>query len=46
VAIDYKNEESIGNTYEVDGQESNAKIMTNVDADRFFDLVIERVGSL
>jgi len=46
VAIDYKNEESIGNTYEVDGQESNAKIMNNIDADRFFDLVIERVGSL
>ncbi|GMQ93005.1 MAG: nucleoside hydrolase [Acidimicrobiia bacterium] len=46
VAVDHVNETSMGNTYEVDGQEPNAMVMTDVDADRFFQLVISRVGSL
>jgi len=46
VAVDHENEMSIGNTYEVDGQLPNATVMTEVDADRFFDLVVSRVGSL
>jgi purine nucleosidase len=46
VAIDHENEPSIGNTYEVDGRPPNAMVMTDVDADRFFELVVSRVGSL
>ena len=46
VAIDHANEASIGNTYEAEGKEPNAVVMTDVDADRFFDLVVSRVGSL
>jgi len=46
VAVDHVEESSIGNTYEVDGAEPNATVMTGVDADRFFALVIDRVGSL
>lgn len=46
VAIDHGNEAAIGNTFEVDGQPPNAVVMTDVDADRFFDLVVSRVGSL
>jgi purine nucleosidase len=46
VAVDHVEEASIGNTYEVEGPEPNATVMTGVDADRFFDLVVQRVGSL
>jgi len=46
VAVDHVEESSIGNTYEIDGLEPNATVMTGVDADRFFDLVAQRVGSL
>lgn len=46
VAIDHAEESSIGNTYEIDGLEPNATVMTGIDADRFFDLVAQRVGSL
>jgi purine nucleosidase len=46
VAVDHVEESSIGNTYEIDGLEPNATVMTGVDADRFFDLVAHRVGSL
>lgn len=46
VAVDHVEEETIGNTYEVDGLDPNATVMTGVDADRFFDLVVQRVGSL
>ncbi len=46
VAIDHVSEETIGNTYEIPDAEPNATIMTEVDAERFFDLVVQRVGSL
>lgn len=46
VAIGYTDETTIGNTSEVEGMEANATIMTDVDAERFFDLVVTRVGSL
>jgi purine nucleosidase len=46
VAIEHAEEATIGNTYEIAGLEPNATVMTDVDADRFFDLVIRRVGSL
>jgi purine nucleosidase len=46
VAIDHETEASIGNTYVVDGRPPNAMVMTGVDADRFFELVVSRVGSL
>ncbi len=46
VAVDHENEASIGNTYEVAGREPNATVMTEVDADGFFELVVDRVGSL
>jgi purine nucleosidase len=46
VAIDHVSEETIGNTYEISDAEPNATIMTEVDAERFFDLVVQRVGSL
>ncbi len=46
VAVEHDNETSMGNTYEVDGQRPNATVMTEVDADRFFELVVSRIGSL
>lgn len=46
VAIDHNNEGSIGNTYEVEGGAPTATVMTEVDADRFLSLVIERIGTL
>jgi purine nucleosidase len=46
VAIDHVTESTIGNTYEVEGSDANAVVMTGVDADRFFELVAQRVGSL
>jgi purine nucleosidase len=46
VAIEHADETTIGNTYEISGLEPNAMVMTDVDADRFFDLVTQRVGSL
>lgn len=46
VAVDHTEEATIGNTYEVDGEEPNAVVMTDVDAERFFELVVTRVGSL
>ena len=46
VAIDHVNEVTIGNTYEIEDAGPNAQVMTDVDAERFFDLVVRRVGSL
>jgi purine nucleosidase len=46
VAVDHVEEATIGNTYEIAGAEPNATVMTDVDTDRFFDLVVQRVGSL
>lgn len=46
VAVDHVVEHSIGNTYEQEGLEPNATVMTDVDAERFFELVVSRVGSL
>lgn len=47
VAIDHSNPESLGNTYDrADGSEPNATVMFDIDADRFFDLVVERWSRL
>lgn len=46
VGIDHTDGQSIGNTFEIADGEPNATIMTDVDADRFFDMVVTRVGSL
>lgn len=46
VAIDSTNEDSVGNTFELKGEEPNATVMLDVDAGRFFSLLVERVGSL
>ncbi|MEN8238673.1 MAG: nucleoside hydrolase, partial [Actinomycetota bacterium] len=47
VAVDTTHEDTIGNTYIDDGAgEENATVMTSVDAERFFDLVVKRIGSL
>jgi purine nucleosidase len=46
VGVDHVAEASIGNTYEVEDAEPNATVMTDVDAERFFDLVVRRVASL
>lgn len=46
VAIDHATEASIGNTYEVEGATPNATVMTDIDAERFFAMMIARVGSL
>jgi len=46
VAVDYVDADAMGNTYEIAQSEPNAMVMTRVDADRFFDLVVERVGLL
>ena len=45
-AIDHANEASIGNTYGAEGEEPTATVLVDVDAERFFDLVISRIGSL
>ncbi|VAW01279.1 Inosine-uridine preferring nucleoside hydrolase [hydrothermal vent metagenome] len=47
VLVDTTNEETIGNTYVDDsGGEPNALIITDVDAERFFTLVVERIGQM
>jgi purine nucleosidase len=46
VAVDHVIEATIGNTYEIDHLDPNAVVMDEVDADRFFDVVVGRVGSL
>jgi len=46
VAVELCNEDEVGNTYTVDGAIPNARILTEVDAEAFFDLVVTRVGSL
>lgn len=46
VAIELCNEDEVGNTYAVEAGEPNARIITEVDAEAFFDLVVTRVGSL
>ena len=39
-------EDEVGNTYVVGGGEVSAHIIDQVDADGFFELVVDRVGSL
>lgn len=46
VTIGHTDDETMGNTTEIPDAEPNATIMTDVDAERFFDLVVSRVGSL
>jgi purine nucleosidase len=47
VLVDTTHEETIGNTYIDDSAgEPNATVITDVDAERFFDLVVGRIGSL
>ena len=47
VAVDTQHEETIGNTYIDDSAgNENATVITGVDAERFFDLVVRRIGSL
>lgn len=47
VAVDTTNEDTIGNTFVDDSRGTpNAMIMTDVDADRFFHLLVERIGAL
>jgi purine nucleosidase len=47
IAVDTVNERSIGNTSVVDeGGPPNAVVMTEVDADGLFSLIIERLGTL
>ena len=47
IAVDTTHEETIGNTFVDGGAEApNATIITDVDAERFFDLVVQRIGSL
>jgi purine nucleosidase len=47
VLVDTTHEETIGNTYIDDSAgETNATVITDVDAERFFDLVVQRIGSL
>jgi purine nucleosidase len=46
VAVDTVTEATIGNTYEIKDAAPNATVMTDVDAERFFDLVVQRLGSL
>lgn len=47
VAIDHSDEASLGNTYErTDGSEPNATVMFDIDAERFFKLVVERWSRL
>jgi len=47
VVVDTTHEGSIGNTSIDDGEgRPNATVITGVDAERFFDLVVRRIGSL
>jgi purine nucleosidase len=46
VAIELADEDEVGNTYVVGGGEVSARIIDQVDADGFFELVVDRVGSL
>jgi purine nucleosidase len=47
VVVDTTHEETIGNTYIDDSAgEANAAVITDVDVERFFDLVVGRIGSL
>jgi purine nucleosidase len=46
IAIDHWNEDTIGNTYVEPTGVENGVVMRDVDAEGFFDLVIERIGSL
>jgi purine nucleosidase len=46
IAIDHANEDSIGNTFVDQVGPPNGVVMRTVDAEGFFDLVIERIGSL
>lgn len=47
VAVDTTSEDTIGNTFIDDAAgDANATIMSDVEAERFFTLVIERIGQL
>lgn len=46
IAIDHWNEDTIGNTYLEPSHVENGVVMRGVDAEGFFDLVIDRIGSL
>lgn len=47
IGIDHTNEATIGNTYErTDGSEPNATVMFDVEADRFFELLVSNWCSL
>jgi len=46
VTVGHTDEETMGNTSENPDGAPTATIMTDVDAERFFDLVTTRVGSL
>ena len=46
VAVDHVHESSIGNTFLVDEVGPTARYMNDIDSERFFDLVVDRVGSL
>ncbi|MCL1593418.1 MAG: nucleoside hydrolase [Actinomycetia bacterium] len=46
VVVDTTNEETIGRTTESTGTAPNATVMTEIDAERFFDLVTTRIGNL
>jgi purine nucleosidase len=46
VTVDHTHEETIGNTELADVEGPTALYMNEIDSDRFFDLVVDRVGSL
>jgi purine nucleosidase len=46
VAIDHASEATIGNTTFDPASDDMATVMTDVDAGRFFDLLVDRIGSL
>lgn len=47
VSVDIANEPSIGNTtLTADGGRPSAKVLVDVDAERFFAMVVDRLGSL
>ncbi len=47
IGIDHTNQETIGNTFErMDGSEPNAMVMFDVEADRFFELLVSSWCSL
>lgn len=45
LAVDHVNESTIGNTYVGDG-EPTGTVMTDVDSDRFFELLVSRIAAL